>query len=53
MHYDFPIDEWKQDPFTEEFEKEFQKPIQQISQTLFDVIDTLANKLQELIMEKT
>ena len=53
MHYDFPIDEWKQDPFTEEFEKEFQKPIQQISQALFDVIDTLANKLQELIMEKT
>ena len=52
MHYDFPSTDWKEDPFTEAFELEFQKPIKNVSQDLSEVLNTLANKLQEYLIVK-
>ena len=52
MHYDYPVDAWIEDPFTEVFEKTFGKTLKEISEELSMVIDNLANKLQKYLIVK-
>ena len=52
MHYDYPVDTWIEDPFTEVFEKEFGKTLEEISKELSMAIDNLATKLQKYLIVK-
>ena len=50
MHYNFPIDDWNNDPFIDAFEKDFDNSIEAISQELSLTIDELAERLQKYLI---
>ena len=52
MHYDFPDNEWENDPFTKEFEKFFNFSIDEIYDDLKKEADIIGNILQEYLIKK-